>query len=74
MITRAAPRPHVPQRPLRLCRACAHPWPCGPARLTLTAEYAEDPVALCVYLCAQLHEAVSDLHKLNPYSGKRLGR
>lgn len=51
-----------------LCRLCAHPWPCGPARLTLTAEYAEDHVALFVYLCAQLHEAVADLHKLNPFA------
>ncbi|SDY10613.1 hypothetical protein SAMN05444365_101687 [Micromonospora pattaloongensis] len=61
--------PHTPLRPIWLCRACAAPWPCGSARLALTAEYADDPVGLCVYLCATLHEAVADLYRLNPDDG-----
>jgi hypothetical protein len=54
-------------RPLWLCRACAAPWPCATARLALTSEYADDRVALCVYLAGQLHDAATDLHTLNPH-------
>jgi hypothetical protein len=53
-------------RPLWLCRRCAAPWPCATARLALTCEYADDRVALSIYLCAALHEATADLYRLNP--------
>ncbi|KUJ46635.1 MULTISPECIES: hypothetical protein [Micromonospora] len=62
-------RPHLPLRPLWLCRACAAPWPCATARLTLIAEYAHDRIALSVYLCAVLHEAAADLYRLDPDEG-----
>lgn len=42
-------RPHLPLRPLWLCRVCAAPWPCPVARLTLRQEYAHDRVGLSVY-------------------------
>ncbi|WP_423790967.1 hypothetical protein [Micromonospora cathayae] len=59
-------RPHTPVRPIWLCRACARPWPCGTARLTLNREYADDRIGLCLYLSSQLHQAVADLYRLNP--------
>ncbi|SCG58049.1 hypothetical protein [Micromonospora coxensis] len=61
------PRPHLPLRPIWLCRSCALPWPCAAARLALAAEYAHDRVALSVYLCAVLHDAAGDLYRLNPH-------
>ncbi|MFG1678394.1 hypothetical protein [Micromonospora sp. NPDC049282] len=62
----SASRPHLPVRPIWLCRCCAQPWPCGVARLALAAEYADDRVGLSVYLCGQLYDAATDLHRLNP--------
>ncbi|MGI5212152.1 class I SAM-dependent methyltransferase [Plantactinospora sp. CA-290183] len=62
-------RPHVPQRPLWLCRACARPWPCPTARHRLPVEYAADPVALHVYLASMLQDAIDDLCRLNPQPG-----
>ncbi len=62
-------RPHLPLRPLWLCRACAAPWPCAPARLALRHEYAEDRVALLVHLGGMLHDAAGELHTLNPHDG-----
>lgn len=61
--------PHLPLRPLWLCRACAAPWPCGPARLALIRGYADNTIGLCIYLCAALHHAVADLYRLNPNDG-----
>ena len=55
------PRPHLPQRPLWLCRTCAQPWPCGQARVSLTREYAEARTALRIYLATRMHEAIADL-------------
>ncbi|RKN38872.1 hypothetical protein [Micromonospora endolithica] len=63
------PAAHTALRPLWLCRACAAPWPCATARLTLCREYAHDPVALRVYLCTLLYDAAADLYRLNPYDG-----
>ena len=65
-VTIAPPRPHLPQRPLWLCHACAAVWPCGTARLKLKAEYGDDRAALIIYLCSLLVEAIDDLHRLNP--------
>ncbi|GGM60792.1 hypothetical protein GCM10011608_52330 [Micromonospora sonchi] len=57
---------HLPLRPLWLCRICAAPWPCSPARLTLLAGYRHDRVALSIYLAAMLYDAVDDLYRLDP--------
>ncbi|MGC5033186.1 hypothetical protein [Micromonospora sp. DT229] len=65
----ATAKPHTPLRPLWLCRACAAPWPCGSARVTLLREYAQDRVALLVYLGGLLHDAADQLHTLNPHGG-----
>ncbi|MGA4728790.1 hypothetical protein ACPB67_15295 [Micromonospora taraxaci] len=62
-------RPHLPLRPLWLCRVCAAPWPCPVARLTLCQEYAHDRIALSIYLCTVLHDAAADLYRLNPHDG-----
>ena len=62
-------RPHLPLRPLWLCRVCAGPWPCPVARLTLRQEYAHDRIALSIYLCTVLHDAAADLYRLNPQDG-----
>lgn len=53
-------------RPLWLCRRCGRPWPCGAAKLALLAEYREVPVSLFLYLAGCLHDAIDDLHRLNP--------
>ncbi len=57
---------HTPLRPLWCCRACAAPWPCGPARLALLREYAQDRVVLLIHLGGLLHEAAGHLHTLDP--------
>lgn len=64
-----AVRPHVPQRPIWLCRVCARPWPCPVARTRLTIEYAADQVALHVNLGIMLQDAIDDLYRLNPSPG-----
>ncbi len=55
-------------RPLWLCRVCAAPWPCQPARLLLTMDYRRDRVGLSVYMAGMLFDATGDLIKLNPNS------
>jgi hypothetical protein len=66
-------RPHVPIRPLWLCRVCAAPWPCATARLTLLAEYADSHVALSIYLAGMLYDAIDDLYRLNPHDAPAPG-
>ncbi len=61
--------PHLPLRPLWVCRACGGPWPCAEARLLLKIEYADRPVDLAVYLSGLYHEATHDLFRLNPHDG-----
>ncbi|MEU5944568.1 hypothetical protein ABZ793_03295 [Micromonospora sp. NPDC047465] len=61
--------PHLPLRPLWLCRGCGAPWPCGPARLTLLREYAHDRIALLIHLGGLLHDAAGHLHTLHPHDG-----
>nr|MDT0661457.1 hypothetical protein [Micromonospora sp. DSM 115978] len=61
------PRPHLPQRPLWLCRVCAGPWPCGPARLALLREHGGDLIYLRMYLASQMHDALRDLIRLHPH-------
>ena len=53
-------------RPLWLCRRCGQPWPCGAAKVALVAEYRDSPVSLFLYLAGFLHDAIDDLHRLNP--------
>lgn len=60
------PSEHLPLRPLWLCRRCGQPWPCGAAKLALLDEYREVPVSLFLYLAGWLHDAIDDLHRLNP--------
>ncbi|MGW2625928.1 hypothetical protein ACWEOS_29155 [Micromonospora taraxaci] len=62
----SGPREHTPLRPIWLCRACGQPWPCGRAKLALVAEYHGNQVSLFLYLAGLLHDAIDDLHKLNP--------
>ncbi|MEU5550663.1 MULTISPECIES: hypothetical protein [unclassified Micromonospora] len=57
---------HPPMRPLWLCRHCGHPWPCTRGKLALLADYEGAPVNLFVYLAGCLHEAIDDLHRLDP--------
>ncbi|GIJ26583.1 hypothetical protein Vqi01_17450 [Micromonospora qiuiae] len=57
---------HLPLRPLWLCRACAAPWPCASARLTLLTDYRNDRITLSIYLAARLYDAVEDLYRLDP--------
>ncbi|MET8461757.1 hypothetical protein [Micromonospora zamorensis] len=57
---------HLPMGPLWLCRRCGQPWPCGAAKLALLAEYRKEPVSLFLYLAGCLHDAIDDLHRLNP--------
>ncbi|MCI4064307.1 hypothetical protein MRQ36_17565 [Micromonospora sp. R77] len=66
---RRAVRPHVPIRPLWLCRVCAAPWPCQPARLLLLMEYRRDRPGLSVHLAGCLFDATADLLALNPNPG-----
>ncbi|MEU7958032.1 hypothetical protein [Micromonospora humida] len=54
------PGRHVAARPAWRCRACAAPWPCQPAKLSLRREYARDRPALSVYLCLLMHDAITD--------------
>ncbi|MFU8852614.1 hypothetical protein ACNAW0_16745 [Micromonospora sp. SL1-18] len=57
---------HLPLRPLWLCRRCGQPWPCRAAKLALVVEYRDSPVSLFLYLAGCLHDAIDDLHRLNP--------
>ncbi|WP_320067401.1 hypothetical protein [Micromonospora sp. RTGN7] len=58
-------RPHVPLRPLWICRACGAPWPCGTARLTLLADYRNSRIALAIHLAGMMYDAVEDLRLLD---------
>lgn len=51
-------------RPLWMCRNCGQPWPCGPARLSLLAEYEGNRTALILYLSGLLAEARNQLAQL----------
>lgn len=54
-------RPHLPLRPVWLCRVCAHPWPCGPAKLALRAEYDKHALSLNIYLADHMIVSLRDL-------------
>ncbi|MEV1014943.1 hypothetical protein AB0I89_17120 [Micromonospora sp. NPDC049801] len=57
---------HLPMRPLWLCCRCGQPWPCGTAKVALVVEYRDMSLSLFLYLAGCLHEAIDDLHRLNP--------
>jgi hypothetical protein len=60
---------HQPIPPLWRCRTCAHPWPCGPARLALLHQYADNHIGLTLHLATLHQQAVTDLHDINPHTG-----
>ncbi|WP_431728930.1 hypothetical protein [Verrucosispora sp. TAA-831] len=60
-------RPHLPMRPLWLCRRCGQPWPCGAAKVALLAGYRDSPVSLFLCLASCLHDAIDDLRQLHPH-------
>lgn len=57
---------HRPVRPSWHCSRGCGPWPCGLARASLTAEYAEDPAELSIRMSSDLHGAIKDLWQLHP--------
>ncbi|GAB3818785.1 hypothetical protein [Micromonospora zhanjiangensis] len=59
-------RTHVPLRPLWLCRNCGTPWPCAVARLSLKCEYWDRRADLPVLMAEVMHEAVTELIRINP--------
>ncbi len=69
----SAAEEHLPLRPLWLCRRCELPWPCPEARLALAAEYRDSRVGLSLYLAGCLHDAIDDLHRLNPCAAGSIG-
>ncbi|RKR91311.1 hypothetical protein BDK92_5704 [Micromonospora pisi] len=58
--------PHVPLRPLWICRVDAHPWPCGQARIDMLNGFRHRRVALYLYLGAQFVQALDDLYAMDP--------
>ncbi len=60
---------HRYMRPLWLCKSCAGPWPCQPAKLYLLGEYAENRIGLYIHLGTLLYDAVTDLYRLDPNPG-----
>ncbi|GAB3797730.1 hypothetical protein GCM10027605_08290 [Micromonospora zhanjiangensis] len=52
---------HHPIKPAWTCDGCAGEWPCQSRRRELRAEYDHAPVALALYLAAQLVDAAQDL-------------
>ncbi|MCI4061728.1 flavin reductase [Micromonospora sp. R77] len=65
-------REHTALPPTWLCRACAHPWPCGPARLSLLREYGHDRVGLLVHLASLMTVAREHLADLDQGTAPRL--
>lgn len=50
---------HIAGRPSWDCLACSKPWPCDPARESLTTDL--DRVQLAMFAWASLEEAAGDL-------------
>lgn len=57
---------HFPIRPAWTCAHCQAAWPCATARHHLPTEYADDPLALGVYLGTCLVDAAADLPHVEP--------
>lgn len=52
---------HLPRKPDWTCGTCDKPWPCLPARISLSAEHDGNGVALGMYMGVCLQEAARDL-------------
>ncbi|MDG4792981.1 flavin reductase [Micromonospora sp. WMMD1082] len=67
---------HAPVKPMWFCAACAHPWPCGVARLHLAAEYVGKGRAFAIEMAELLWEATADLERIggNPDGFELYGR
>ncbi|MBY8872702.1 flavin reductase [Micromonospora sp. PLK6-60] len=65
-------REHTALPPTWLCRACAHPWPCGEARVTLLRQYGHDRAGLLVYLASLMAVAQEQLTDLDCGNAPRL--
>lgn len=57
---------HRPDRPSWLCAACGQPYPCSPARVELSEQYADDRVGLSVYMGMQLEHAAGEIGATTP--------
>ncbi|MEH0935237.1 flavin reductase [Micromonospora psammae] len=57
---------HAPVKPIWICAACAHPWPCGNARLNLLVEYHGDRKTMALDLAGLMSEASEDLTRICP--------
>ncbi|MBM7076509.1 hypothetical protein [Micromonospora humida] len=64
-MTSQLPGRHTPLRPTWLCRIDAHPWPCGPAKLALLTEYANNRAELLNLLATMKVEAEQHLTSLD---------
>lgn len=51
---------HVPTRPSWECPLCGQLWPCAPAKVRLSEEYADDVGSLLIYLGTTMWEAIDD--------------
>ncbi|MFI5495174.1 NADAR family protein [Actinoplanes sp. NPDC051859] len=52
---------HIAARPTWDCGVCGDPWPCGPAKEELLAQYRGFPTGLTLYLSSCLYEALAEL-------------
>jgi hypothetical protein len=52
---------HLPIRPSWNCAVDSKAWPCPSARVHLRTAYADDPVALAVYMSQELAAAAVDM-------------
>jgi hypothetical protein len=57
---------HTPHRPTWDCEQCGAAWPCAPAKVLLSEEFAADRLALLLYLAAFLWDAINDSVGGNP--------
>ncbi|MFY1631896.1 hypothetical protein ACN27F_01225 [Solwaraspora sp. WMMB335] len=52
---------HIASRPHWNCGECGTEWPCDTAKIEITADWANDPIGMCVYLATLMYEAIDDL-------------
>lgn len=58
---RHRPPDHLNARPSWDCLICQSPWPCATAQRKLLREFRRFPSVLCIYMTAQMHDALGDL-------------
>jgi hypothetical protein len=66
VVSLAAGPEHVPDQPSWACSSCGKDWPCDPARERLTHDHRDDPVALSVWMGAQLGLAALEMERVTP--------